>query len=81
MRRLRVAPGVASSKISTVWVERTSGISWSRVSTTSRSDTASLARTRSRMSCSPETSATWLTSVMLSSCLRTDFQDRWSMSR
>src|ERR1700722_1978993 len=73
--------GIASSKISTVWVVRTSGISCSLVSTTSRSEAASRARTRSMMSCAPETSAAWSTSGMPSSWPRTDFQDRWAMSR
>jgi hypothetical protein len=58
--------GSSSSKISTVWVARISGISCSRVSTTSRRDAASCVRTRSKMSCSPEMNATWSTSGMLS---------------
>jgi hypothetical protein len=73
--------GVASSKISIVWVELTSAMSCSRATTTSRSDTASRARTRSRMSCSPETNAMWSTSGIVSNWARTDFHDRCAMSR
>ena len=64
----------SSSKISTVWVDSTSGMFWKEFSTSSLSAAMSRVRTSSTMSLSPDTSAACSTSATASNLVRNSFQ-------